>query len=780
MIKALSRIGSLLKRSTDGASSRSHPSQYLLALSLFITVGVTAAFSLAKPLRQLVVSSTDIRPEIEIPRNRWKVYFPEPNKVAPPFTQSSDLIPQSQLDASNLRLSDSDIFEKASLPEHRKFWVGTTIGTEEISSAVNLQAFIYAIGHINASHRIYINGQFTFWGDGRDYMYTLVDLTEALSKRPNVLHIAVLVSQDLSSARPFVVGAPIASGLFSRGNAKRLRDDFVVRSVAHQLVASTIALMATVVFFAMWASSRDRVELLLFSGFALCLAVNQFGSIGYFKFDMNRIHSYRFDLMIRICSGTLAAMIGVSFSRTKETVNWIIAMIAVTIAVSAANASSGAQILLFDSLAGTYFVPACYFFSSFVSACQAALLKLSSNFERQQEIWRRRQLWMFSMLNLCLSAFSLFSSKAILSIDTFSPFHMSSQLLIVLLLGLFLVVNHRRQLEYLKTAAVRAEIAAQVAHDIRAPIAVIETQLDLKNKFDVDAHIKGALNRIKSISNDLLQSERNQERAQAIQFVPLESVIEIVSKVALEKKVTHKSLEIEILPRTSTSFTLIKTVPETLARCISNILDNSIEAPSTNAKKILIEVKENKSSATLIVSDNGNGIPPPILKLIGSRGFSFGKDRNGFGFGLFFVKQCTKRWGAEFQIQSMENAGTSVSITFEADRVTHGDNTQFVLLDNDHGMISLWVAAGRRSGVKLLCFESFDKLTNALEGLTKSTVFFLDSDLGPGSPSGIEVAERLHSQGFKNIYLATGSPKSSFVRVKWIKAVVGKEPPWIG
>ncbi|MBI4668014.1 MAG: hypothetical protein HY747_02330, partial [Elusimicrobia bacterium] len=54
---------------------------------------------------------------------------------------------------------------------------------------------------------------------------------------------------------------------------------------------------------------------------------------------------------------------------------------------------------------------------------------------------------------------------------------------------------------------------------------------------------------------------------------------------------------------------------------------------------------------------------------------------------------------------------------------------------------------------------------------------YLDCELGNGI-KGEEFAQELHAKGFTNLYLATGHPADRFQGLPWIKAVVGKEPPW--
>ncbi len=57
------------------------------------------------------------------------------------------------------------------------------------------------------------------------------------------------------------------------------------------------------------------------------------------------------------------------------------------------------------------------------------------------------------------------------------------------------------------------------------------------------------------------------------------------------------------------------------------------------------------------------------------------------------------------------------------------------------------------------------------------TTIYIDSEL-ENDVKGEDIAKELDEKGFKNIYMETGHPKEQFAHLKFIKEVIGKEPPF--
>ena len=68
-------------------------------------------------------------------------------------------------------------------------------------------------------------------------------------------------------------------------------------------------------------------------------------------------------------------------------------------------------------------------------------------------------------------------------------------------------------------------------------------------------------------------------------------------------------------------------------------------------------------------------------------------------------------------------------------------------------------------------------MINISDSYPKETKIYIDSELGKNI-KGEDIAKELNTKGFNNIYIETGHPKEQFAHLKFIKEVIGKEPPW--
>lgn len=98
-----------------------------------------------------------------------------------------------------------------------------------------------------------------------------------------------------------------------------------------------------------------------------------------------------------------------------------------------------------------------------------------------------------------------------------------------------------------------------------------------------------------------------------------------------------------------------------------------------------------------------------------------------------------------------------------------------ILVDDDSLVHSCWQMDAESKGKK---FIGYYNALDFLESSTKydiNTKIYVDSNLGNGI-KGEDVSLKIHTLGFKNIYLCTGYQPSQFPKMPWIKDIVGKEP----
>ena len=100
-----------------------------------------------------------------------------------------------------------------------------------------------------------------------------------------------------------------------------------------------------------------------------------------------------------------------------------------------------------------------------------------------------------------------------------------------------------------------------------------------------------------------------------------------------------------------------------------------------------------------------------------------------------------------------------------------------ILLDDDLLVIEIWQMAAKDKNINFQTFTEAKELLAILNTLNKDTSFYIDSNLANGV-KGEDIAKQIFDKGFKNITLATGSPKEDFTHLDHLIGVIGKEPPF--
>ncbi len=99
----------------------------------------------------------------------------------------------------------------------------------------------------------------------------------------------------------------------------------------------------------------------------------------------------------------------------------------------------------------------------------------------------------------------------------------------------------------------------------------------------------------------------------------------------------------------------------------------------------------------------------------------------------------------------------------------------YILLDDDEIVRLTWKMAAEISNIKLHSFSCPSALFNEYETLDKNSIIFIDYHLP--EMKGDEVAKKLLSAGFNQLYLTTGDTQLKFPHL--FLGNSGKVPPWI-
>jgi len=209
------------------------------------------------------------------------------------------------------------------------------------------------------------------------------------------------------------------------------------------------------------------------------------------------------------------------------------------------------------------------------------------------------------------------------------------------------------------------EVAAELAHEIRNPLAGIQMAiLNLRREIDGPDQlerldlINAELKRMARLLNDMLdQSRHSPEMATAFDVRTL-----IRDLVALTRYQIAESIQLEI----EAPCALPVHLPESgIRQALLNLILNAADALEGNPGTIQIKARTSKQGLRIDVQDDGIGFSKDMLEH-GIRPFRTSRPR-GTGLGLAMVQRFVKDVGGTINLTNQPNHGACVSLLLPYD-----------------------------------------------------------------------------------------------------------------
>ncbi|MEK7287842.1 MAG: HAMP domain-containing sensor histidine kinase [Elusimicrobiota bacterium] len=324
-----------------------------------------------------------------------------------------------------------------------------------------------------------------------------------------------------------------------------------------------------------------------------------------------------------------------------------------------------------------------------------------------------------------------------------------------------------------KREAAIGELALQVAHDIRSPLAALDATVGAVNKLPEEERliIRSAVNRIKDIANHLLEKNRAQGDAKAqanagnqdSQTIQTTSVLlsSFIEPLITEKRLQFRpqsGIEITANLDASSYGLFAKVEPREFKRVLSNLINNSVEALKEKGS-VTVNLAGNGDWFLLKVKDNGPGIPPEILSKLGQRGQTHGK-AGGSGLGLYHARTSLESWGGSLNLESRVGQGTSIAIklpkatppSWFVSELLLPIQSPVVILDDDPTIHQVW--QGRldslrvdEQGIKVQHCSTPDELrewVKANQQTSATAIYLTDFELLGFKETGLSLVEELN------------------------------------
>lgn len=217
----------------------------------------------------------------------------------------------------------------------------------------------------------------------------------------------------------------------------------------------------------------------------------------------------------------------------------------------------------------------------------------------------------------------------------------------------------------------RQEFTANVSHELKTPLQSIIGSAELLENGLVKpedtgrfvGNIKNEATRLVSLINDIIRlSQLDENSDTATESVDLyEVATEVVE--SLTASAAKKQVELQLKGEAC----VMKGIRRYLYEIIYNLCDNAIRY-NKQGGKVTVELENSGENIVLLVSDTGIGIPPEHQSRIFERFYrvdkSHSRETGGTGLGLSIVKHAVNYHGGTIELNSAENTGTTVKITF--------------------------------------------------------------------------------------------------------------------
>ncbi|MBI3967257.1 MAG: HAMP domain-containing protein [Chloroflexi bacterium] len=238
-------------------------------------------------------------------------------------------------------------------------------------------------------------------------------------------------------------------------------------------------------------------------------------------------------------------------------------------------------------------------------------------------------------------------------------------------LGLLADQFNQMSADLAKANALRRQMTADIAHDLRTPLTVIAGYLEALR----DGVLKATPERFTTLHGEtqlllrLVEDLHTLSRADAGELALNLQIVaphQLLERVADTYRHVAEREGIELRVETGAHVPAVEVDPESLVRVLGNLVSNAIRhTPSGGG--IVLRTSAAVAGVQIAVADTGDGIPPEHLPSIFERFYRVDPSRTqatgGSGLGLAIVKSLVEAHHGRVSVASAPGEGTTFTLT---------------------------------------------------------------------------------------------------------------------
>lgn len=231
--------------------------------------------------------------------------------------------------------------------------------------------------------------------------------------------------------------------------------------------------------------------------------------------------------------------------------------------------------------------------------------------------------------------------------------------------------------ELSKTEELRRDLLANVSHDLKTPLTMIQAYAEMAHDLNKDKEEKRNQNlevimeeakRLNLLVNDILDLSKLQAGTVNLHYEVF-SITELIKMILKRYQYLEETEQYHFLLESEKDY-YVKADKQKIEQVLYNLINNAINYAGED-KEIIIQLKEQETTILVSITDHGKGISKEDLNLIWDRYYKVDKkyQRNhyGSGLGLSIVKNILINHKVKYGVTSKKRKGTT--FYFELEKV---------------------------------------------------------------------------------------------------------------
>ncbi|MFK4375570.1 two-component system sensor histidine kinase ArlS [Bacillus sp. RC218] len=219
------------------------------------------------------------------------------------------------------------------------------------------------------------------------------------------------------------------------------------------------------------------------------------------------------------------------------------------------------------------------------------------------------------------------------------------------------------------------QFVEDASHELRTPLTIIQGHLSMLNRWGkndpaiLDKSLQSSLKEVDRL-NKLVSELLELSRAESEQIYPIAAervhVNSVLKQITQNFAILQTDFQFDMKLDADEAYVSIPS--SYLEQIIIIVMDNAVKYTKEANKYICIESSIRSGKIKIRIIDHGAGIPEADLPFVLNRFYRVDKARSrkqgGNGLGLSIAKRLLEKYNGAIQLESKENEGTIVAITF--------------------------------------------------------------------------------------------------------------------